>query len=95
MKALKIPMVYQEWEKFGLPIEGKSIMSSLTLIEGELLELVEKKKAVYLGEALEKLNWPDPLILMSVGGLVREKLIIAERRGRRIMLIPESAKDKI
>jgi len=86
MKEVKIPMTYQEWEKVGLPIEGGSLMSSIGLIESQLLELVEKDGPIFLGEALQKLDWPDPLILMSVGGLVRERQIIAERKDCRITL---------
>ncbi|MFT5207661.1 MAG: hypothetical protein ACI9CF_001418 [Candidatus Omnitrophota bacterium] len=84
--TIKVPITYEAWEKVGLPIDGGSLMTSLSLIQAEVFELIERKQPVFLVELLDELSWPEPLSLMSIGGLIREKLIIAERSENKIEL---------
>jgi hypothetical protein len=75
-----------EWNKVGLPIDGKSLMSSLTLVETEILELIETRRELSLTDILNAVSWPAPIILMSIGGLIREKVVIAKRKGCEIVI---------
>lgn len=86
MKAAVLPMDEQEWEKLGVQRDGSSLFTIMSIVEGEILEFLDGKGEISLAEILGQLNWPEPVVMISVGGLIREGLVVAKRHDKFVLL---------
>lgn len=68
--------------------EGQSLMTTLGIISGEALTLLERNGAMSLRSLIRELPWAMPVITMAIGSLVREGLIKAEQHELEIILEP-------
>ena len=81
-----VPMDDQDWNKLGVQKEGASLFTPITLAQGEVLNIMESRKEVTLTHVINQLNFPEPIIMMSIGGLIKEGLIDAKRRNKFVLL---------
>ncbi|GEM_PF-3195432 len=81
-----LPMEKTDWMRTGVKQEGASLMTPLGLIEGDVLNLVESKGRVALKDIVQELTWPEAMVMMSAGALIREGLVQAKRHHRFIYL---------
>jgi hypothetical protein len=51
-----------------------SLITRLGVIEGEILTYLETHGATSVRRLMRELEWPAPMVMMAVGGLVREGL---------------------
>lgn len=51
------------------------LMTRLALIEGSILERLEKEKYMAIRELMEELEWEPCAVTMAVGSLVRQGMI--------------------
>ncbi len=80
-------------EKTGSPplpseVEGVPLMTTLGIVEGEILIYLERYGAATLRELTRTLDWPARLVTMAVGGLVRERLARAEEFDLEVVVEP-------
>ena len=68
--------------------EGTPLITTLAMVEGEVLSYVEQYGASTLRELTRTLEWPPRLITMAVGGLVRERLVKATQFAFDIIVEP-------
>jgi len=85
-----LPMNEQQWEILGIQQEGASLFTSISLIEGEILNFMDGKGEAMLTDIVNQLGFPEPIILMGIGGLIREGLVTAKRKNRFVLLIEKS-----
>ncbi len=71
--------------------DGLPLITSLGIIEGEILIALERDGALTLRELTRALTWPARLIMMAVGGLVREHLIQVTQFERDLVIEPTQA----
>ncbi len=86
-KVILLPMDKQEWKELGFPRQGASLLTMISLAEGEILNFMEKKEEVALTDIVDQLGFPEPIIMMSIGGLIRDGLVVTKRRNQFILLI--------
>ncbi len=58
--------------------EGTPLITTLAMVEGEILSYLERYGAATLRELTRTLDWSSRLVTMAVGGLVRERLVRAK-----------------
>lgn len=85
-KMMTLPMDDQQWERLGVQHEGSSLFTTISLAEGEVLNYMEGKKEVTLASIVNQLGLPEPIVLMSIGGLIRERLVAAKRHNKFVLL---------
>ena len=66
--------------------ENQSLMTPMAIVEGEILESIESSGPMVLSRVLKQTRLPKPLVVMSVGALVRGGLIRATKSKRNIVL---------
>ena len=76
---LKIPEHHQQ----------QSLMTTLGIIEGEVLTYLEQRGAMTLHRLTSELEWPSRLVMMAAGALIRQGLVRATQRELEITLEPE------
>ncbi len=81
-----LPMKKAEWLKAGVKQEGASLITSLGLVEGDVLDFVETKGPVALKDIVQELTWPEAMVMMSAGALIRDGLVQAKRHNKHIYL---------
>jgi hypothetical protein len=84
--TIQIPMQSQDWAKTGIGQENQSLMTPIALVEGEVLETIESRGPVDLSRVLKTTKQPKPLVVMSVGALVRDGLVRATKSKQHIVL---------
>jgi hypothetical protein len=62
------------------------LMTRLALIEGSILERLEKEKVIALRELMEVLEWEPCGISMAVGSLVRQGIIQCTEFGKNVFV---------
>ncbi len=85
-KVMTLPMDEQQWGNLGINQEGASLFTTISVAEGEVLNLMEGKKEVTLIDIVNQLGLPEPIIMMSIGGLIREGLVAAKRHDKFVLL---------
>lgn len=68
--------------------EGQSLMTTLGIISGEALTLLERNGAMSLRSLIRELPWAMPVVTMAIGALIREGLIKAEQHELEIVIEP-------
>lgn len=73
--------------------EGRSLITTLGLVEGDILSYMERYGACTLRELTRSLDWPSRLVMMAVGALVRDHILRAMEHDLEIVLmrLPEQA----
>ena len=94
MTAVLLPTVEEEWKKPSLQDErGSSIMTSLGIIEGEVLLRLETHGAATLQDLTRELQWPAAMVTMAVGALVRQGLARAARHDLEVVVAEPTARN--
>lgn len=70
---------------------NSSLVTTLGLIEGEILSYVEAHGATTLGRLMQDLSWPSQQIVMAIGALLRQGLVSGVTRDFELVLdaVPE------
>ena len=87
MGAALFPSV-EEWKKSPGGIEDIPLVTTLGLIEGEVLTFLEDHGATTLRGLARELKGPARMVMMAVGALIREHLIRATQRELEVILEP-------
>lgn len=88
MAEALFPLVEEEWKKAPAKIEEASLITTLGLVEGEVLAFLEDHRATTLRGLIRELEWPSRVVMMAVGALVRERLVRAAQRELEVILEP-------
>ncbi len=88
MGDLLLPIVEEEWKKSPIPAGETPLITTLGLIEGEVLTFLEEHGATTLRALIRELEWPARMVMMAVGALVREHLVRATQRELEVILEP-------
>jgi len=75
------------------PVQS-SWMTSLGIIEGEVLYHLEKRGFATQQQIIEALSWPSVMVTMSIGSLIREGLVKAKSLGGELVLIDCTGSNK-
>lgn len=86
MTKTLLPLVEQEWKEPPVETEDIPLITTLGLIEGEVLTFLEEHGATTLRGLIRELEWPARMVMMAVGGLVREHLVRATQRELEVIL---------
>ena len=80
MIPVLLPTVTEEQEigQAGRGLEG-SLITSLGIVEGEVLEYLDSHQGVSLRRLNQELEWPAYMVMMAVGALIRESLVQGTR----------------
>ena len=73
--------------------EGRALITTLAMVEGDILTYMERFGACTLRELTRNIEWPSRLVTMAAGGLVRERMIRAIEHDLEVVLerLPETA----
>ncbi len=79
-----------EDERWVPPAEtgGRSLVTSLGIIEGEVLLYLDVHGATPVRRLIRELEWPSPLVTMAVGALIREGLVRASQHELEVIVAP-------
>jgi len=71
--------------------EGRALITTLAMVEGDILTYMERFGACTLRELTRNLEWPSRLVTMAIGGLIRERMVRATEHDLEIVLerLPE------
>lgn len=87
LKKILLPVNQAEWEKITASQDDYELTMSLSLAAGAVLDYLERNGQARLWEmSLDIKEWPAVLIIMSVGVLVRERLVRVRKRHRGIIV---------
>lgn len=86
MTRITLPMTGDQWDQMGDVRDEASLLTPIALSEAATLEYIEEKGVVTLEEVVNEVSWPDNIVLMGVGALVRERLIQARKSGDHVLL---------
>ena len=73
------------------PVEPPSLMTTIGVVEGEVLTYLESHGPTSLRRLMRELDWASPLVIMAVGALVRQGLVRATQHDLEVILEPERA----
>ena len=62
------------------------LITRLELIEGSILERLEKEKYMAIRELMEALEWEPCVVTMAVGSLMRQGMIRCSEYGKDVFL---------
>ena len=82
-------------KKMKKPPIQTSIMTSLGLIKGEILEHLEERGLTTQNEMLSSLQWPSVLISISIGDLINDGMIRAKKFNGELVLFESTSKNKL
>lgn len=88
MKTMNLPMTDAQWNELHVIKKGSSLMSVLSIAEGDSLREIERLGSLTLRELTETSEYPAAICLMAVGSLIRRQLVHCERDARSIRLYP-------
>ena len=88
MAEALLSLVEQERKKPPGELEDIPLITTLGLIEGEVLTFLEDHGATTLRALIRELEWPARMIMMAVGALIREHLVRATQRELEVILEP-------
>ena len=86
-ETLSLPLE-QEWRKPPGESEDTPLITTLGLVEGEVLTFLGDHGATTLRALIRELEWPARMIMMAVGALIREHLVRATQRELEVILEP-------
>lgn len=87
LKKILLPINQAEWEKITGSQDDYELTTSLSLAAGAVLDYLERNGQAKLWEmSLDIKEWPAVLLIMSVGALVRERLVRVRKRHRSIVV---------
>jgi hypothetical protein len=71
---------------------GQPVITTLGLVEGDVLTYLERHGTTTLRHLIRQLDWPARMVMMAVGGLIREHLVQATQRELEVLvaLAPEA-----
>lgn len=75
MSETLLPTLDEEWRKPVTNVSGTPLVTSLGLVEGEVLLYLEEHGPTSLQELIRELEWSARLVVMGVGALIRQGLI--------------------
>ena len=67
---------------------NQTLVTSLGIIEGEVLLHLDINGATPVRRLIRDLEWPASLVTMAVGALIREGLVQADRHELEVILEP-------
>lgn len=72
---------------------NSALITTLGLIEGEILNFIEAQGAATLAHVLQEIQWPAQSVVMAVGALLRQGLLYGVTQDRELVLnvVPESS----
>ncbi len=74
----------------GMPGASRSsLMTSLGLVEGDLLTYLERHGATTLRRLIRESDWPAPMIMMGLGALIRQGLARALQHDLEVIVEPQ------
>ena len=85
MKKTTAYAIRDVWKKE--PVQT-SLMTSLSLIGGEILLCLENCGRIPARQVARQLEWPLDLIFMAIGSLINEGAVRVARSGRELVLEP-------
>jgi hypothetical protein len=88
MAEALLPLAEQEWKQSPGETEDTPLITTLGLIEGEVLTVLEDHGATTLRGLIRELEWPARMVMMAVGALVREHLVRATQRELEMVVEP-------
>ena len=79
-------------EELRTPIPGHarrtSLMTSVGLVEGDVLAYLEEHGATTSRQLIRSLEWPASLVMMGLGALVRAGVVQAVQRDLEVIVMP-------
>lgn len=93
-ETIELPMNEQQWEKSGIHQQGASLFTTISLAQGEILNFMEGKGQVTMTDIVSQLELPPPIVMMAIGGLIKEVLIAAKRHNQFVSLNKNMPLDK-
>ena len=94
--TVNVPTTEEILRRINTP-EAPSLMTSLGLIEGDVLAYVEEHGATTVRRLIRELEWSAPMVMMAVGALVREGLVRATQHDLEViveLLPPRSSPER-
>lgn len=88
MTEALLPLAEEAWKKPPAHVEDTPLITTLGLIEGEVLTFLEDHGATTLRGLIRELEWPARMVMMAVGALVREHLVRAAQHELEVILEP-------
>lgn len=68
---------------------SRSLVTSLGIIEGEVLLYLDVHGATPTRRLIRDLEWPSPLVTMALGALIREGLVRARQHELELIIEPK------
>jgi hypothetical protein len=88
MSEVLLPLIEDEWKKPPASTQDTPLITSLGLIEGEVLTYLEQHGATKLRGLIRELEWPARMVMMAVGALIREGLVRGVQHELEIIVEP-------
>lgn len=88
MKTMNLPMNDEQWNELHVIKKGSSLMSVISIAEGDSLREIELRGSITLRELVEASEYPVAICMMAVGSLIRRQLVHCERDEQHIRLHP-------
>ncbi len=77
MAEVLLPLDDEELKRPPRETPSSSIMTSLGIVEGEVLLHLEEYGSTALRHLIGELEWPAPIVTMALGALIRQGLVVA------------------
>ena len=68
---------------------SRSLVTSLGIIEGEVLLHLDVHGATPMRRLIRELEWPSSLVTMAIGALIREGLAVARQHELEVIVEPK------
>jgi DNA-binding MarR family transcriptional regulator len=91
MAEVLLPLDDEELQKSPRESPRNAIMTSLGIVEGEVLLHLEEHGATALRQLMRELEWPSPIVTMAIGALIRQGLVRASQHELELLLEPRSS----
>ena len=88
MSEMLLPIVEEEWKRPAVGEAGRSLLTPLGIIEGEILTALEEHGPTTLRRLIRELKWPTPMVMMAIGALIRERLVRATQQELNLVIEP-------
>lgn len=70
----------------GGPAPGNSTVTTLGVIEGEILLYLDVHGATPIRQLIRELPWPGAMVAATIGALIRKGLVQARRQGLEVVV---------
>ena len=90
MTEMFVPLVEQEGKTPPVEPANVPLITTLGLVEGEVLTVLEAHGATTARGLVQELEWPAWMVVMAVGALIRERLVRATPRELELIVEPVS-----